>query len=342
MRTVPHSTFRRAAAAALLALSGLAALPSCASGMSEEGLTAQTYLENAAQYYDTGHYLRAYQQWEKVLEIDPSEDRAILGQAMALYQMGREESPDGVARLGEAERRLDELRRTGPADSAWKAELGHALAQQRWAELYDRKLRKLEADEAAGTLPAGGADQLRTVRAELPKRIGAAEKGYRAVLDDKRTEPNFHLTCWLGLSRAAAMRDDWQGAYEWARKYEKKVSESKEFWKKQGKEYASKLFGAELQEAELRDVLANCLFKLGRFEESEKELDLLIGLQGTRADAYLNRGVLRHRRKAWDLARSDLRRFLQISSRPKGDPDLLRAAEMLVECEDALEADRAN
>ncbi|MCG3133695.1 MAG: hypothetical protein HMLKMBBP_00920 [Planctomycetes bacterium] len=336
----PPRPFQRAAAAALIAFAALATAPSCAGTQGEDGQTLQAYLENAAQYYDGGHYLRAYQQWERALELEPSEEKALLGQAMALYQLGREESKDGVDRLAEAERRLDGLRREGLGDMAWKAELGFAFAQQRWAELYDRKLRKLEADEKAGALAAEGAAQLPVVRAELPKRIARAEASFGKVLEDKRTEPNFHLTCWLGLARAAAMRGDWQGAHDWARKYEKKVTESKAFWKKQGQEYASKLFGAELQEAELRDVLANCLFKLGRDEEAERELDALIALQGTRADAYLNRGVLRHRRRAWDLARSDLRRFLQISPLPKGDPELLRAAELLVECEDELALER--
>lgn len=325
----------------------LAALASAAAGAcgssspfryikEEDQKIMAVHLENAAQYYDSEHYDRAIQQWEKVLEIDPKSDKARLGTAMALYQLGREESPRGVQRLAMAEEKLSELRDGEIGEMSWKADLGYALTQQRWAELYDRKLTRLEAAAAAGNVDAA---ELAKVRAERPRRIQLAETTFRMVLADKRTEPNFHLSCWLGLARMAALRGDWEGALVHARKYEAKIVESKEFWKKQGSEYSTRLFGAELQEAELRDVMANCLYKAGRHEEAEAELGRLIDVQPARASAYLNRGMMRYRRAAWDLARADLRRFLELSDLGPTDPVTLEASKALVVAEERVAED---
>src|SRR5687767_15486280 len=100
-----------------------AALAACNTTGAKDSEIAAIHLENAAQYYDTAHYDRAYQQWEKVLELEPDEEKALLGQAMALYQMGREPSTKGVEKLAQAEVRLERLRKSGElGDMTWKAE----------------------------------------------------------------------------------------------------------------------------------------------------------------------------------------------------------------------------
>lgn len=323
---------RRIVAPALLCLIAGA----CAHVTDEDRQVITVYLENAAQYYDAGHYLRAYQQWGRVLELDDGEERARLGQGMALYQLGREESADGVARLAAAEDALGKLR-NGEIAASWKADLGFGLVQLRWAELYARKTRKFEADLKEGR--EVDAAEVALCRAEVPKRVSAAESSFRSVLENPETEPNFHLTCWLGLARSAAARGDWAATVDWARRYEKKVVESKTFWSKQGQEYATRLLGAELQEVELRDTMANCLYKLGRHDEAESELDRIVQIAPNRAAAYLNRAQLRKQRGAWDLARSDFRQFLARSDLPKDSPARLDAEKLLVECEDALAAE---
>jgi tetratricopeptide (TPR) repeat protein len=137
----------------------------------------------------------------------------------------------------------------------------------------------------------------------------------------------------------AALRGDWEGALAQAEKYKTKIVESKEFWKKQGSEYSTRLFGAELQEAELRDVMANCLYKAGRHDEAETELGHLIEVQPARASAYLNRGMMRYRRAAWDLARADLRRFLALTDLPQDDAVSMEAMKALVVAEERVAED---
>lgn len=317
----------------------LAALAGCRTITAEDRRVIAAYVENAAQYYDGGHYPNAYQQWGKALEIDPDEERARLGQAMALYRMGLEDTKEGLGNLAEAERRLAALRGGELGDQSWKAEIGYALVQMRWAEAYDRVVRVQEANAAAGR--PHDAQKAAQAREERPRRGAAAERSFKAVLADPRVEPNFQLTCWIGLAKMTALRGAYEESLEWCRKYEAQVVKSREFWAKRGPSYESKLLGAELQEAELRDVLGNTLFKLGRFEEAEAELDRLVAVQPSRANAYLNRGMLREARGAWDLARSDYGNFLRLTDLPSEDPAVLEAEKRRFLCEERLAAEDA-
>jgi tetratricopeptide (TPR) repeat protein len=304
------------------------------------------YLENAANYYDSGHYLRAYQQWEQALLVDEGNDKARLGQAWALYQIGRAEDKDALGPLGEAEKRFDELRRESLGGQHWKAELGYALVQQRWLELYDRKVRRLRFTAQSGA-PADPAE-MATAKAEFDRRLLLAESSYRGVLGGSEREPTDQLTCWLGLAQIQAWRGDLPDALEYANKYLTVVERSKKLWTdaierfpRDAPIYEAKLKGAKSQEAELRDLMGNVLFKLGKPAEAEAELDKVIAIDPKRAATYLNRGVIRHDRGDWDLARSDLRRFLTLSPLPEGDAVVVEAARRLAECERMLAASEA-
>ena len=97
--------------------------------------------------------------------------------------------------------------------------------------------------------------------------------------------------------------------------------------------------GARLQEADLRDVLANTLFKLNRFADAEEQLDKLIALQSNRADAYLNRGIVRETRAAWDLARADYGKYLELTNLKDDDAIVLEAKKRRLLCEERLAAE---
>lgn len=313
------------------------AVTACTTITADDRRVISAHLENAAQYYDAGHYQNAFQQWGKALELDPDEERARLGQAMALYRLGLQDTKEGIASLEEAERRLTALRGGAIGDQSWKAELGFALVQMRWAEAYDKVARVHEANAAAGRAhdPAKRAEALR----ERAQRGAAAERSFQAVRADSRTEPNFQLTAWLGLAKMTALRGAYEESLEWCRKFEEQVTRSREFWEKQPDSYAAKLFGVALQEAELRDVLANTLFKLGRLDAAERELDRLVALQPSRASAYVNRGMLREARAAWDLARSDYGSFLRLTDLASDDPAVLEAEKRRYLCEERLAAE---
>lgn len=304
------------------------------------------HLENAAQYYDQRHYDRAYQQWDKALAVDPLNDKARLGQAMALYQLGLEESPLGVARLQAAEERLDELRNEDLDGLEWQAELGYAMTMDRWVGLYGRKVRQLRYQrEVEGMTDE---EELAIAESELDRRARIAERAYRTVYEGGEREAQYQLACLIGLAKMTAYRGDYEASLGHARKYEEQIVRSKRLWRDAAERFPrerplweQKLHGAERQEAELRDLIANVLFKLGRYQEAESELDVVLDIDPERASAYLNRGIMRQTRNDWDRARQDFRTFLAMTARPADDPSVLEARRRLQEVERRVEEEDA-
>ena len=325
--------------AALLA--GAAALAACNTLSSENESQLALYLENAAQYYDGGHYERAFQQWDQALLLDAANEKARLGQAMALYQMGRVDSTEGIGRLAEGTKRLDALRLEDFGGDQWKVDLGAALVHERWCEVYDRKIRKIAEDERRGVTP--DADTLAIAKREFAMHMRVAQGGFEAVLTGSEKDPRDRLTCWLGLARIAAWHDDLPESLRYANLYLEQVLRSQQLWKdasarfpKEAPIFEAKLAGAAMQEAELRDLMGAVLYKLGRMKEAEEQVDIVLKTYPQRATAYLNRGILRQLRGEDDLARSDFRKFLSYTELPDGDPSILECTRRLAEVEARL------
>jgi tetratricopeptide (TPR) repeat protein len=304
------------------------------------------HLENAAQYYDQRHYERAYQQWDKALESDPLNEKARLGQAMALYQLGLEESPDGVTRLRAAEERLDELRSEDLEGLEWQAELGYAMTMDRWVNLYSRKVRQLRYQrEVEG---ATDEEELAIAESELVRRARVAERAYRTVNQGGEREAQYQLACLIGLAKMTAYRGDFEASLGHARAYEGQIVRSKRLWRdaverfpREAALWEQKLHNAEKQEAELRDLIANVLFKLGRYDQAESELDVVLEIDPERSSAYLNRGIMRQTREDWDRARQDFRTFLAMTTRQDDDPSVLEARRRLEEVEGRVQEEDA-
>ena len=320
------------------------ALAGCRTISSEDRQVATAYLENAAQYYDGGHYQRAYQQWEQALAMDSGNEKARFGQAMALYQLGRAESPKAIEPLAEATTRLDALAHENYGAEQWKVELGVALVHARWCEIYDRKVRLIAEQEKKG-VPADQAT-LAIAKREFAGHLDTAEKSFHVVLSGAEKDPRDKLSCWLGLARIAAWRDDLPKSLEYSQLFLDQIVRSKHVWEKSAelypKEapiYQAKRTGAAMQEAELRDLMGSALFKLGRIDEAEAELNQVIAMFPQRGAAYLNRGILRQTRGDDDLARGDFKQFLNLSDLPDHDPSILEATRRLAEVQRKLEAE---
>jgi Tfp pilus assembly protein PilF len=331
-------------AAALLAGS----LTACNSVSSDELATLSLYLENAAQYYDSGDFARAFQQWGKALEMDSANEKARLGQAMALYQLGRIESKEALGPLTQATERVEELRKADFDEDQWKIELAAALVHQRWCDLYDRKIKKAALDEEKGVKPDEKA--LETAKAEFAKHLAISEQAFRTVLKGSEREPRDRLTCWLGLAVISAWKEDLQSSLEFAQLYVDQAMRSKKLWKDSGERYPrekvifdAKFKGAEMQEADLREVMGAVLLRLGRAEEAEAQINEVIRMFPRRATAYLNRGVLLKQRGEDDLARADFKKFLAYTDLPDTDPFVIEASRNLAEVEAKLaELERAD
>lgn len=318
-------------------------LAGCNMVSSENEDLLANYLENAAQYYDGGHFQRAYQQWDQALEIDSGNEKARLGQAMALYQMGRTESVEAIKPLTEATTRVDDLQHEDFDRDQWKVELAVALVHLRWCDIYDRKLRRIAEEEKKGVAPDTAAQAYS--RTEFARHMDVSEKAFRAALKGPEKEPRDRLTCWLGLARIAAWRGDLESSLEYSQLYLDQIVKSKTLWKESAERfpreapiYEAKFGGAQMQEADLRDLMGAVLFRLGRTDESEKQLNLVLEMFPQRATTYLNRGILRQMRGEDDLARSDLKKFLSYTELPDNDPSILEATRRLAEVTARLDA----
>lgn len=328
------------------ALAAAALLSACNTLSSENESQLALYLENAAQYYDGGHYERAFQQWDQALLLDAANEKARLGQAMALYQMGRFDSPEAIQPLAEATKRLDTLRLEDFGADQWKLDLGSGLAHERWCEIYDRKLRKITEDERRGVTP--DAQTVEISKREFAMHMRVAQRAFESVLAGPEKDPRDRLTCWLGLARIAAWQDDFEGSLRYANLYLEQVLRSKQLWKdaaarfpREAPIYEAKHAGAAMQEAELRDLMGAVYYKLGRMKEAEEQVDVVLKTYPQRATAYLNRGILRQTRGEDDLAASDYRKFLNYTGLADSDPSVLEASRRLVEVEARLDVQKA-
>jgi len=324
------------------------ALAGCNSLSSENEGQLSTYLDNAERYFEGGEYTRAFQQWGKALELDSSNEGARLGQAMCLYQNGREEKAAAIKPLVEATERFEKLRRQDLGPMQWKVELGYALVHQRWCNLYDRKIRKIAEDEKKGV--AVDAKELETAKREFQSHLASTAEAFEKVLSGPEKEPRDRLTCWLGLAQVAYWRNDLPTSLQYANLYLEQVLRSKRFWKDQvdnskhpanTEMFKGKYTGAQLQEAELRDLMGMVLLQMNRPEEAAAELDKVIEMFPQRAGAYLSRGILRQNRGDDDLARSDYNKFLNTTDLPDNDPSVIEATRRLGEVQSRLEAQDA-
>jgi tetratricopeptide (TPR) repeat protein len=327
-----------------VALLLVAACGSVSTSGDEDRNRLATYLENAANYYDQAHYARAYQQWQQALDVEPDNVKGRLGQAMALYQLGRAPTREGLVALTRAEAALTDLLDDDLDGQEWKAELGYALVQDQWVQLYDRKIRLSERDIADEKVV--DRERLAADRKELLRRIALGERTFRDILAGEEQEKRDRLTCIMSIARLTFLRGDLEESLVWCGAYESEVDKSKAFWRdaaarypKERPIYESKVAGAERQEAELRDLMGSVLYKLRRFEAAEAELDKVLVLDPKRATAYLSRGIVRQERGDWDRARADYVEFLERARGDDDDPAIREAGARLFEVEALVKAE---
>jgi Tfp pilus assembly protein PilF len=317
-------------------------LAGCTGVSSDEAPVLSLYLENAAEYYDGGDFARAYQQWGKALELDSANEKARLGQTYALYQLGRVNAVEAInGPLTEATERVDKQRTEDFDKDQWKVELVAALIHERWCDLYDRKIRKIGFDVEKG-VPAD-TKQLEIAKSELARHLQLSEQAFKNVLAGSEREPRDRLTCWLGLATIAAWKEDLDASLKYAQLYVDQAIRSKKLWKDSAERYPkeapifdAKFKGAEMQEADLRELMGAVLVRQGRLDEAETQIEMVVKMFPRRASAYFNRGVLLEARNEDDRARADFKKFLAYTDLPETDPMILEATKHLTEAETRL------
>jgi len=217
------------------------------------------------------------------------------------------------------------------------------MVHARIAELWTRKADRARAGVAAGE-PAAR-EELRAAEAEATRHDGEAATLFREVLAEEE-EPlaRNNLTALFFLATRSALRASDAAGYDEAlgyfRRFESEVRKSKDLWiamkkREPGYEavYDAKLKGAERQEVELRDLMANIHYKRKDHAASLAELDRILAIDPRRAKAWLARAQNHEEVGRWGDAADDYRRFLELTDLRPDNPDLVRAVDRMAACE---------
>jgi len=211
---------------------------------------------------------------------------------------GRVESTKAIeGPLTQATYRLDELRNEDFDADQWKVELGVAMVHGRWSEIYERKLRVIAEQERKGV--PRDEKLVATVKSEFNRHVAISERAFKNVLEGSEKDPRDRLTCWLGLARISAWRDDLPASLEYANLYLGQVSDRRSSGRTRpsGTEGGADLRGEARRRrvagGDLRDLMGAVLFRLGRLDDAEIQVNKVLEMFPQRASAYLNRGILR-------------------------------------------------
>ncbi len=362
---------RRPASPAVAAFLAALVAGGCASDDSRENLGAELYLGNAQQYVEGGHFDQALAEFQRALEVDPENRKALLGEASCLYWLGLGETPAAGSSIESAEEKIEALDPEAYGENAWKVALFKGMIHARLADLWGRKveLARQNAKEAkpegqdpaeppvtAEPKPAEAkppepkpeeGPEVKAAEANRDRHEAVATKSFEFVLaaEDRMAKNNLAALFYLASRGALRARspEDYARPLEYFRRYAVEVEKSKRLWVEMKKKepdladvYQEKLKSAERQEVQLRDLVANIYFKQHRHEESIAELDKVVALDPYRSAAFFNRGRNEEELGRFGAAADDYRRFLMLTDLRSDSRLVLEASERKTKCEDRL------
>lgn len=247
--------------------------------------TADFYESSALTYYDGGRYEASAQMWEKVLALQPENQKAKWGLAKSLQMVGT------PASLRRAETILLPILNndwTHPelGDRSHEVKGTLAMVYQDLADYYDRDVRTLEAqrDAAAGPGGAPSAESAAAVGAQLQTQVAARnglltkaiplwEAGL-AVRDD-----NPYALAGLGKAHLMLGHDD-QGV-SYARRYIQVARSSQVGWRRKMKEWEETSGGNVTEEQRMHFAR-----KIQEARNNELKVHLLLASVHTRREEY--------------------------------------------------------
>ncbi len=302
----------------------LPVLASCASpgASDDEQYTVEFHNNNAQHYYEGRHYTRALLQFEKALELDDDDEKALLGRAWCLLLIAEGDilrgDTIGDDYLEEARGAFEDLNQRDLDEHQFKVDLGTAKTHALYGDLYSARVANLQTElkrRPPGD-PLGAA--LATAENAARQCYIDAQVIFKKVLEDD-TAPGAkgNPTALIQLARIAVIHKDFADALVYAEQYREQVRRSKDLWVRSLKQFPEdrviweiKLAGAVTKEVEVLDLIANAYFKLGQFQLAKEELDRLLLLDPYRTDTYLNRGILNQKLGANRQALADMKKFM--------------------------------
>jgi len=329
-------------------------LAACSSSNDQtpEQHTAQFHVENAQRLYDGHHYRRSLQQFNKALALDTENQAALLGRAWCLLFLAEQRARSGDRQaddtLAETELAFADIVELDYGANQFKITLGLGKVHVIYGDLYAARADLLEGRSVARTSSETQDIAWHATIKERNTEYSKARGYFKAVLAQKdNAGARDNLTALIHLARIAVIKRDYAESLVYAERYLSQVEQSKNLWVESSVRFPrdkgiweAKLAGAVTKEIEVRDLIADILYKLGRLELAEKELTQLIFLSPERTDSYLNRGIVRDELGRKEEALEDYRSFMVRAARldlEATDKRVLKATERIIELEKELD-----
>jgi tetratricopeptide (TPR) repeat protein len=317
----------------------------------DEAAKVEYYESAALTYYDGGKYETSVQMWDRVLALQPGNQKAKWGLAKALQMQGT------LASLGRARNILaGEPKTPGIVDLDWNhPELGDrkfevqatlATVYADLADYYDRDVRLGQATLAkmAEATPADIALAKQKIAEMTAKRDELLRKSvplWRAVLQASPDNP--YAVAGLAKAHLTVGNDDL--GIRFARQYVEISRRSQELWQKKLKDwektagrdvtdeqrgfFVEKVLGAREKEMKMHLLLATVHMRREEFDLAVGEYDAVIALDPAVPAAYLERAQALAAGRRYPAAVADLEQYLKITDPEKQRSARASAAELL-------------
>lgn len=300
--------------AALLCAAALLA-PGCASS---DELTDEErydiYMTNGTRYYEAKRYPEAEQQVRKALALQPDSKEANLALGWAMLYQGT------ASKLAATEEHFTRCFADDPSD--FRYGLGLGFSQFAQGKMAIDRAETLRATEPTKELPA---EELAAAAAEATKTGLAKLDLARATLEDALSiEPDYPpaLACLGQLHMLAGRYDDAITRFERYLPIAERSRKNYVELSQKGRDETERRLAAEkvetnlAKELEVRKAVANIRYKQRRYAEAEKQLDIVLELEPRDEEALFNRGQCRYQLAEYENARTDLKKFLELTLRP--------------------------
>jgi len=313
MRTTPRVL--RVASFLLLAVPALLGSPGC---VSSDELTDEErydiYMTNATRYYEAKRFPECEQQVRKAIAIDPDSAEAKLELGWAMLYQGT------PTKLEAAEQHFSACFADDPSDFRY----GLGLGFSRFA-LGKMAMDRAETLRATAPTPDRSAQDLAAAAAES-ERTGLEKLDVaRATLEDALSIQHDYAPALACLGQIHMLSGRYDEAIVWFEKYipiattsrTKLVEISKTGRDEMERDLATKKIETNLEkELEVRRAVANIRYKQRRYAEAIDQLKIVLELKANDEEALFNRGQCQYQLAEYDVARDDLKKFLEVTMRP--------------------------
>ncbi len=340
-----HSISTTGATAALLAAASLLSACSSSPQNGEVTLTKEqklgAWLEYSLRYVEMGEFQRAIDQARQALEIDPKNSRFLLLFAETNLQMRDERGNQTIDTVLAAKDALDRIE--GEAD--WRVENARGEVEERLglyhaqaADAVQSGRRTTKSDD-----PAKRADELTEIANE---HWEAALSHYQAALTEQSGQPK----PLRGLVRTTGLMGRREECVGHARDLVEAIRASQRLVgnlleddgisaKRESELYDDQRMNRGL-EIRTRMLMAQLLRQLDRPDEAVAELDEVIDLDPSYANAHAPRAQLLMELGEFRKAKYSIDTFLQMKAQSASfdDPEIRQAFDLQEQCARAIQA----